>query len=89
MYEDKLEDWLSGYISWENNPRGETGNNLRMTREQYFKIYFPKDYDYMPQWNQLQKIKQELRLNNVIKNYCSDHNKYFDLNLKCPICRNN
>lgn len=86
MYEDNLKEWLEGYIDLASGSRGE-GNKLRMTRGQYFKMYFPKEYDYKPEWEQLQKVKKELRENDVIRNYCSDHNKYFRLNESCPNCK--
>lgn len=83
MYEDTLEEWLEGYMSWDN---GEEDGEIRMSRKTYFKKHFPKEYDYMPQWEQLQRLRKELRENDAIRNYCSDHNKYFRLTEKCPEC---
>jgi hypothetical protein len=85
--EATLEEWLDGYLGWDN---GESGNKneLRMSRKSYFKRYFPKDYDYIPQWEQLQRIKTELRKKDILHNYCEDHKWYNSkYGINCPKCK--
>lgn len=85
--EDTIEEWLEGYLGWDNGDSG-VKNELRMSRKTYFKTYFPKDYDYRPQWEQLQRIKSELRDQDILHNYCDIH-KYYNskFGYECPKCK--
>lgn len=85
--EDTFEEWLTGFISWKN-PDDSTA---RMERTEYYRHYFPKDFDVKKVFDQLQKIKQELREKDILYNYCDNHigaEKYYNskYGLNCPRC---
>lgn len=89
--DDTLEEWLTGFVNFHESHKRDSGT-VRMERKEYYETYFPKGFDYVAVYNQLQKIKAELREKGVLKMSCENHigaEKYYDskYGLNCPRCK--